>query len=63
MPRIEDAEWTPLGNMLIIRCDCGDWYKHRADRWKLRCQRCGQMAHLQELREEYVERMKCKDTA
>lgn len=51
--RIVGAIWTPQMNQLVIRCDCGEEFHHRADRWKVWCL-CGAQGHLSDLRERYV---------
>ena len=48
--KIVDAEWTPQINMMVILCDCGVRFRHRADRWHVRCPQCGRRDHLRELR-------------
>lgn len=61
--RIIDARWTPTINYLIIECECGLRFVHRADRWKVRCHHvgltgiikgCEATAHLGELRQRYA---------
>ena len=48
--KIVDARWTPRVNMLVIVCDCGHEFEHRADRWRVRCP-CGRQGHLAVLRD------------
>ena len=48
--KIVGARWTPRVNMLVIVCDCGREFEHRADRWRVRCT-CGCQGHLAELRD------------
>jgi acetone carboxylase gamma subunit len=52
--QIVDAYWTQIVNMLVIVCDCGYRFDHRADRWRLRCPRCGALDRLDKLRDRYV---------
>ena len=48
--RIVDARWTPVVNMLLIQCDCGRTFEHRADRWNVRCT-CGRRENIHWLRD------------
>lgn len=50
MMKIINARWTPKVNMLIIRCDCGHEFEHRADRWGVKCLNCKRQEHLQRMR-------------
>jgi acetone carboxylase gamma subunit len=52
---IVDAVWKPEVNWLIIRCDCGNHFKHRADRWRCVCDYCGRTENLNLIRELYAE--------
>ncbi len=38
---IVDAEWTPRVNMLIVRCQCRQLFKHPANRRVAICPSCG----------------------
>jgi hypothetical protein len=51
--RIIDARWTPIINLLIISCDCGRQFEHRADRWTVRCN-CGRTQRIDELRQQWL---------
>lgn len=51
---IVDAVWTPQVNFLIIRCSCGIYLRHPADRWTVRCSGCGSTMHLGVLRDAYA---------
>jgi hypothetical protein len=53
---IIDAVWTPVVNMLVLRCRCGVSTHHRADRWRVVCEGCRASAHLGAIRAEYVRR-------
>lgn len=48
---IVDARWTPVGNVLKIRCGCGRVFGHRADRWWAHCPECDTREHMQAIRE------------
>jgi hypothetical protein len=58
--RITDVEWTPRVNLLTVRCECGAQWKHRADRWKVRCPNrvCSRTENLAALRDRWVEEHK-----
>lgn len=51
---IVDARWTSRVNMLIVRCDCGNKWEHRADRWRVSCPQCGRSERLDMVRERWV---------
>lgn len=51
--KIVSAEWSPAVNLLWVVCDCGQLFRRRADRWRVRCL-CGAWEHLSTLREAYV---------
>lgn len=51
--KIISAQWTPKINLLWIECECGNLFRRRADRWQVRCM-CGKVAHLADMREQYV---------
>ena len=51
--RIVDARWTQAINMLVIACECGRRYEHRADRWVVRCP-CGRTARIEQLRDRWL---------
>ena len=53
--RIVGAGWTREVNVLVILCDCGAEFSHRADRWRVRCA-CGATGTLDVLREDYRQR-------
>lgn len=59
--RIADTRWTPRVNLHLVRCPCGGAWEHRADRWRLRCPKCGATGHLGELRERWVKERKDGD--
>lgn len=48
--KIIDARWTPRVNMLMIECNCGNRFEHRADRWIVKCMNCMRQDHLQRMR-------------
>ena len=52
--RIESARWTAQVNKLFLRCDCGELFEHRADRWNATCPKCGKWGHLNAIRDEWV---------
>lgn len=37
---IINARWTPMVNYLLIKCECGYEWWHRADRRKIVCDKC-----------------------
>lgn len=47
------AVWTPEVNLLLLVCDCGKSFWHRADRWSVRCS-CGRMDRLNTVRERFI---------
>lgn len=51
--QIVDARWTPRINILTIRCSCNRLFKHRADRWTVRCPYCSCKCGLTKLRDKY----------
>ena len=51
---IVDASWTRTVNALSILCRCGRLIMHRADRWTVRCPKCGATENLARLRERWV---------
>lgn len=61
MLKIINAEWTPKYNLLIIRCDCRGVFKHRADRWVVKCPDCLKQENLGHLRDQYSVLKKEKD--
>jgi len=52
------TSWTPEVNMHVIACDCGKRFEHRADRFKVRCQSCGNAADLGVLRDIFAQAAK-----
>lgn len=56
--KIVDAKWTANGNILIITCDCGKQFGHKAHRWIVTCPQCNAVANVGDLRNEYVTRQK-----
>lgn len=44
------VQWTPLVNMLRVRCVCGSEFEHRSDRTWIACPRCRQRDSLHDLR-------------
>jgi len=58
---ILDIKWTPLVNMMYIKCDCGIRFWHRADRWKVYCRFCKRWENIIELRNNWVGRWSNKD--
>lgn len=53
--RIVNARWTPTVNVMVILCDCGKEFDHRADRWRVVCPECKRRANLGYLRENCIE--------
>jgi len=53
MMRIVDVRWTPAINMLVIACECGRRFEHRADRWMVRCS-CGRREQIEEMRDRWL---------
>ena len=51
--RLVGAAWSPTVNQMVIICQCGARFFHRADRWRVAC-RCGAVAGLGALRDEYA---------
>ncbi|MGW8177248.1 MAG: hypothetical protein ACWGQW_00405 [bacterium] len=49
---IVDAYWTAWVNVLVMECECGYDFAHRADRWKVKCPKCGATDNLQRMRED-----------
>jgi hypothetical protein len=50
--KIVDAAWGDKTNVLVIECECGRIFTHRADRWNVRCPSCRSKAHLSTLRDQ-----------
>ena len=48
--KINGAKWTDKVNLLLIKCDCGVTFFHRADVWKVRCY-CGRTGSLRNVRD------------
>lgn len=48
--RIIDARWTKHVNYLLIECECGNRWWHRADRRKVVCHKCLSMEDLLDLK-------------
>lgn len=61
--QILDAKWTPTVNILEIACDCGWVILHRADRWKVRCEKCGAVGHKAQIIEEELRSYGVADSA
>ena len=49
--RLLDAEWTPVINLLILSCECGNKLIHPANHWGVRCPKCGKTENLGTLRD------------
>lgn len=54
--QIVEAKWTANGNILIITCDCGKQFGHKACWWTVICPQCSAVANVGDLRNEYVAR-------
>jgi len=53
--RILWAKWTPIINMLILKCGrCDAIFEFRCDRWTIRCPSCGKQDSINKLRKEWV---------
>lgn len=52
--KIVGAEWTSSVNLLLIKCDCGSTFKHRSDRWRVKCPFCYKRDDLGILRHKYA---------
>lgn len=52
--RIVSAKWTPKINYLIIKCHCGNLFKHRSDRWWAKCRNCYDSQKLDRIRQKYL---------
>lgn len=61
--KLLEARWFPDCNRLYIRCDCSKMLLHRADRKRVRCDRCGKEEKLEDIRKRWVEEVnKGEDT-
>lgn len=38
---IIDVDWSPKVNILTIGCQCGNMFKHPANRKVIKCPKCG----------------------
>jgi len=47
---VKDTKWTPQGNVLRIRCDCGEHFPMDADKWYEKCPYCGRWADMKKMR-------------
>ena len=52
--KIIDAHWDSSVNVLKIKCECGNEFEQRTDRWKVFCPQCGLRENLKALREKFV---------
>jgi len=52
--KILDAYWTERVNVLILICQCGCRFEHKASRWNVMCPKCGYFDHLSKIREKFV---------
>ena len=52
--KIMAANWTAKFNSLLVKCDCGNLFNHRADRWIVVCSACGNKINMEEIRSEYA---------
>jgi len=50
--KIVDAYWTSRCNILVIECECGFDFAHRADKWEVKCSKCGKTDNLQRIRDD-----------
>jgi hypothetical protein len=48
--KIIGAVWTTEINIYNIQCDCGYKFKHRSDRWMIRCPFCKKVNNVEDLR-------------
>ena len=53
--RIISAHWTPEINWLGMKCQCGEQFSVRADRWWVTCPFCFYRERLNTIRDRYVE--------
>lgn len=53
--KIMNAKWDPKVNWLVIKCECGREFRHRADRIKVLCPRCYRTADLMKLKDAYFD--------
>ena len=51
--KITGSKWMPDMSMLFIKCGCGNSIVHPANKWVIKCPKCGKIENLQDLREEY----------
>ena len=49
--KIESAHWTPKGNILLIRCQCGHLLEHPANRRTVVCPQCQRVEDCLQLKD------------
>uniref|UniRef100_A0A6M3K475 Uncharacterized protein n=1 Tax=viral metagenome TaxID=1070528 RepID=A0A6M3K475_9ZZZZ len=59
--KIIDVTWSPIVNMIRVKCDCGNVFSFRIDRWKVRCYNCNKVENINKLRNNFVKDCKYDD--
>jgi hypothetical protein len=60
--RLIDATWGPKVNILHVIClRCVRWVDHPANKWQVRCDKCGEVSNLGDMREVYRKRWRHND--
>jgi hypothetical protein len=47
--KIIDTEIGSVVSLYVVKCDCGNVFKSRTDRWKVTCPSCYECARTREL--------------